>query len=395
MSVFGCVIYNGEGGLGKQTSRSLLRNKIEKKETPPTQSTNQNSSNDSNPVLTVLLVIAGIVVLGLGVGMGFLYYRHKKYVKRTEEEKTRKNENWVKDGGVEMVEKHYVWSPDVIGGPMGQLSVNIEDEKEKEENCSSSAALLGPERETKDEKSVAQNCEKKEEEKKEEEEEVAVPFCPGNTTTTLTFLVDGLSCVEPFEKEIVDQRDTLLSFILSKHEHLYYSERMRNAINFCVKIIPLVFYILSMGEYGFEWLIGFGPIGIVKCGDENYVIVYHNGLLENGGIIGEKERFKSELGRWKSPEILKGEVSRETEKSCVFTMGMIIYTILMRKKPFHKENDESAMGKIISGERPDLSSSEKKKRGFVSIVRDCWCDDWDERLLLMELRDNVIDLRCD
>jgi hypothetical protein len=105
----------------------------------------------------------------------------------------------------------------------------------------------------------------------EEIEEVIVPLCAGNTTTTLTFLVDGLSCAEPFEKEIVDQRDTLLSFILSKHEHVHYSERMRSAIKLCEKIIPLVFHILSMGEYGFEWLIGFGPIGIVKSGEDNFV----------------------------------------------------------------------------------------------------------------------------
>jgi hypothetical protein len=76
--------------------------------------------------------------------------------------------------------------------------------------------------------------------------------------------------------------------------------------------------------------------------------------LENGGFIGEKERFKSELGRWKSPEIMTGEESRETDKSCVFTIGMMIYTIIMKKKPFHKENDEITMEKIMIGERPNL-----------------------------------------
>jgi hypothetical protein len=81
-------------------------------------------------------------------------------------------------------------------------------------------------------------------------------------------------------------------------------------------------------------------MGIVKCGKENYVIVYHSGLLEHGGVIGEEERFTSELGRWKSPEILKKEESRETEGSCIFTMGMMIYTILMKKKPFYKDNDD-------------------------------------------------------
>jgi hypothetical protein len=126
-----------------------------------------------------------------------------------EEEKERKKEVWIKDGGVEMVEKHYVWSTDVIGGPVGQLSVEIEFEKEKEENCSSSAALL----EGTEKKFPADDYK----EEKKEKEEVVVPLSVGNTTTS-TFLVDGMSCVSPFEKEIVDQRDTLLSFIVRKQE---------------------------------------------------------------------------------------------------------------------------------------------------------------------------------
>jgi hypothetical protein len=77
-------------------------------------------------------------------------------------------------------------------------------------------------------------------ESKVEEKETVPPLCGGLSTTSLSFLVDGLSCVEPFEKETVDSRDTLLSFILSKKEHFHLLERMRNAIKFCEKIIPLV-----------------------------------------------------------------------------------------------------------------------------------------------------------
>jgi hypothetical protein len=204
-----------------------------------------------------------------------------------EEEKMKKNENWMKDGGVEMVEKYYVWSLDVTGGGMGQLSFYIEDEKEKSSNCSSSsAALLGSSRKA--------GVEKEEKEKEEkEEDDVALSCCGGLSTTSLTFLVDGLSCVEPFEKEVVDQRDTLLSFILSKDEQIHYRERMRNVIKFCSNIIPLILYILSMGEYRFEWLIGFGPMGIVKYGEDDYVVVFHNGLLENWGMkLRKSERKK-------------------------------------------------------------------------------------------------------
>jgi hypothetical protein len=125
---------------------------------------------------------------------------------------------------------------------MGQLSIDIEDEKEKEENCSSSAALLHPEKSLSHTKDEAEQ----QEETKEEEREEDCPLCVGNITPTLPFLIDAKSCVEPFEKEIVDQRDTLLSFILSKDEHYHYSERITNAVQYCLKFIAVVLSVMSI-----------------------------------------------------------------------------------------------------------------------------------------------------
>jgi hypothetical protein len=114
--------------------------------------------------------------------------------------------------------------------------------------------------------------------------------------------------------------------------------------------------------------MGFGPVVIVNSGDDNYVGVYHSGLMETG-VVGEKERVRSELGRWKAPEILKEEEFIETEKSGVFTMGMMICTILIRKKLFHKDTDEIALEKITKGERPDMSGLGKRKCEFILILR--------------------------
>jgi hypothetical protein len=55
------------------------------------------------------------------------------------------------------------------------------------------------------------------------------------------------------------------------------------------------------------------------------------------------------LGRWKSPEILKGESSNDTEKSCGFTIGMMIYTILIKKKRICKKNEKQAIEKTPVG----------------------------------------------
>jgi hypothetical protein len=156
---------------------------VKNRTNPPTSTEKSTQSGNpsreiesSNTLLTVLLVIAGIIVVGAVGVIIVMYVRHKKYVEKVEEEKMKKNEEWIKDSGVEMIEKHYVWSPDVIGGPMGELSVNIEDEKEKEENCSSSAALLGnPETEPKDMATDEKSKKKEEIERKKEEEPAIVP----------------------------------------------------------------------------------------------------------------------------------------------------------------------------------------------------------------------------
>jgi hypothetical protein len=332
--------------------------------------------------------------IGAGVVIIVLYSRYNKYIRRVEEEKRKQNEGCVKDGGVEMLEKLPVWSADIIGGGLGQLSELGCSEMEKEdENCSSSADLLpnevklisvSPSSCLREEKNAEEPPSySSSPEMKMEKGEEGVSINCGESTTSLTFLVDGLSCEDPFEKEIVDGRDTLLSFILSEEENDNYSERMGEVVKLCEKIIPLLMHILSLGEEGSKWLIGFGPIGIVKNGDD-YFVVCEEGLMEKSG----------EKGRWKAPEILNKEEEKETEKSCVFTMGMTIYTIIGKKKPFDEDNEEVAIGKIMIGERPDLRELEEKECRFVSIMKECWDCCGEERLCLIELRDKVIDGKC-
>jgi hypothetical protein len=87
-------------------------------------------------------------------------------------------------------------------------------------------------------------------------------------------------------------------------------------------------------------LIGFGAMQIVNRGEDKSLLICHNGLLENGGC-------KMSLGRWKALVILKEKEERETVKLCVFTLGMMIYAIVMRKEPFHNDNDEIGVRKMF------------------------------------------------
>jgi hypothetical protein len=169
IKIFICVYFGGKGSFGNRTSLHLLRNKREKKEEPPTQSSSPETEDGSDLWWILLVALFALVFVGAGVGMIYFYVGHKKYVERMEEEKMKKNESWMKDGGVEMVEKRYVWNPDVMGGEMGQLSVEIEFEKEKEENCSSSAALV--EGKKQEASHVAADEKEKKDEKKEDSKE--------------------------------------------------------------------------------------------------------------------------------------------------------------------------------------------------------------------------------
>jgi hypothetical protein len=207
------------------------------------------------------------------------------------------------------------------------------------------------------------------------------------STSSLSFIIDGLSCFEPFEIEIVSSLDTLLNFILHPEKRMKYLEREREGERLCLRIIPLLFHILSMEEEERRrWLVGFGPVGIVKNVENEFVVVYHEGLTEreNG-----RERFKTEIGRWKSNEILSREEENETEKSLVFTISSILYSILTEKRIFDEDCDEVANGKITIGEREDLKELEEKKSYFVSIMRDCWSSDPFCRPNLIDLRNRI------
>jgi flagellar basal body-associated protein FliL len=75
---------------------------------------------DSKSIFIMDMVIMGVLLMGMDVAMIFFSLQQKTHAKRIEEEKRTKQENLLKDGGVEMIEKHFVWSPDVIGGPVGE-----------------------------------------------------------------------------------------------------------------------------------------------------------------------------------------------------------------------------------------------------------------------------------
>lgn len=54
---------------------------------------------------------------------------------------------------------------------------------------------------------------------------------------------------------------------------------------------------------------------------------------------------------WTPPEVLSGE-SEWTEKSDVYSLGMVFYEMVTRRMPFEGESDEEITKKVLSFARP-------------------------------------------
>jgi hypothetical protein len=206
------------------------------------------------------------------------------------------------------------------------------------------------------------------------------------STTSLTFLVDGISCVSPFEKEVVDARDSLMNYVICEKEKKEYEARMEMAGKMCVNVARGCGHILEMGEKGEKYLIGLSPSGVVLCPDGLFVIVYHIHLVQSGMRKGAPRICALELRQWKAPEIIKGDEKKETEKSCVFTIGMICYSLVVFNRPFGSDSDEIAIGRLVMGEKPNVCEMEEKKCPFLPLIKECWCDSADDRPTLNEVK---------
>jgi cytoskeletal protein RodZ len=304
-----CILFEGHNGIENRTSLHLLRNKREKKEEEEEENTTESTppSSPSSNVGLILLVVFLVLLLLLAVGaIIYLITRFSRYVRRKEEEERKKKEEGIKERGIEMKEKEVVSSGEIYGDSMGKFEKEEEDDKEikkeeekkEDENCSSTGYLLPPARitrvavqkETEAEKRMIELSEEEEKKKKEEEEkkkkeeeekkkmeeeeerekerERAPP-----STSSLSFIIDGLSCFEPFEIEVVSSLDTVLNFILHPEKRMKLKEREREGERLCCRIIPLLLHILPMEEEERErWLIGFGPIGIVKNVENEFIL---------------------------------------------------------------------------------------------------------------------------
>jgi hypothetical protein len=231
----------------------------------------------------------GIILLGGAVVFVLVVVKHRRYVKRVEAARDKKVAHWMKQLAV--VDKKDVWSGDPTGAStMGSFSVVYDDQKD---NCSSIDALVGEKAdsfvdppETEAEKkidhpnpAVVHNALSDPIPQYSSNELNILATAPSESTTSLNFLVDGISCVSPFEKEVVDTRDSLMNYVVGENENLTFGERVDLAIKTFSDVARGCIHILEMGKEGEKFLYGLSPSGIVKAPDDEIIIVTHSYLM--------------------------------------------------------------------------------------------------------------------
>lgn len=82
--------------------------------------------------------------------------------------------------------------------------------------------------------------------------------------------------------------------------------------------------------------------------------------------------------RWRAPELQSG--SRYNEKVDVFSYGMVLYEVILRKTPFQGMERHVAQGHVEAGEPPDISGIPKACPDALQIVMlACWTHDPEQR----------------
>ena len=76
---------------------------------------------------------------------------------------------------------------------------------------------------------------------------------------------------------------------------------------------------------------------------------------------------------WMSPEVLKGQTQLITEKSDVWSFGVVLFEIVTRTMPWKEKIPQAIAYAIFEGER--LKMPEDIQPEILSLANDCWNED--------------------
>jgi hypothetical protein len=165
----------------------------------------------------------------------------------------------------------------------------------------------------------------------------------------MSFLVEAFGTVPPFNKYLIDIRDSLGFQLRTKY--FKFGRRHREELG-----TKVVYNVGQGGEYMIRNKIGMNGINhlsvenIIFSPDGNVCISPLDiSSMEGGSESGVRG---SEWKRYSSPEMLKGEIREGNEETIVFTLGFLLYSCLSGIVPFNECDSETGSHLIIEGKRP-------------------------------------------
>ncbi|KAH7829758.1 uncharacterized protein MONOS_2023 [Monocercomonoides exilis] len=231
-------------------------------------------------------------------------------------------------------------------------------------------------------------------------------LCP--TTSSMSNLVDAMSCSSPYVKLIVDLRDSLFMLLHGKNEKKEMAigtlvEREVTGAHLLFWVVHGALHSFEDDKYYLPSLANLSPHIILFSEHMEIAIALHSDCFSddsdssstsissstiitsssacsssnrNGkdspppsSAFEEDGYYRKECLRWKAPELQMNKKMSATKESVVFSVGMMLWECLSLKIPFEEYEGDAAGQKIANGERPNMGViSGSRQAGLVAAA---------------------------
>ncbi|KAH7831407.1 uncharacterized protein MONOS_9415 [Monocercomonoides exilis] len=248
-------------------------------------------------------------------------------------------------------------------------------------------------------------------------------LCP--TTSSMSNLVDAMACSSPYEKLIVDLRDSLFMLLHGR------SEKKELAIGTLkereVTGAQMLFWVANGALHSLEdeedelpslrelspHIVLFSEHMVIcialhsdcssSSDDSDSSSITSTTIVTSASVDDDDERDSlpssafeddedkwKECLRWKAPELVKNRKMGATEKSVAFSIGMMLWECVTLEIPFGEYEGEVAGQKIADGEKPDERGIEESV--LKNVVDACLSSEASKRPTLTEVKKELVGL---
>eukprot|EP00770_Monocercomonoides_exilis_P005280 MONOS_5254.1-p1 / transcript=MONOS_5254.1 / gene=MONOS_5254 / organism=Monocercomonoides_exilis_PA203 / gene_product=unspecified product / transcript_product=unspecified product / location=Mono_scaffold00151:23354-24613(+) / protein_length=419 / sequence_SO=supercontig / SO=protein_coding / is_pseudo=false len=250
-------------------------------------------------------------------------------------------------------------------------------------------------------------------------------LCP--TTSSMSNLVDAMACSSPYEKLIVDLRDSLFMLLHGRNEKKDLAigtlkERELTGAQMLFWVANGALHSLEDEEDELPSLRELSPhivlfsehmvicialqsdcssssndsdsssissTTIVTSASEEDDDDDERDSLPSSAFEDDEDKWKECL-RWKAPELVMNRKMGATEKSVAFSIGMMLWECVTLEIPFGEYEGEVAGQKIADGEKPDERGIEES--GLKNMVNACLSAEPSKRPTLTEVKKELVGL---